>query len=142
MVTCIRGIDDSDHPRVMMWHPSVDQRVLEAADLFTPLIYDLALEFHHFLPTTALSGDVDALYRLIYNDTNVFNRIDEMEFVDTPLHVSDASGNTGFAMEMMSLKPSFTRKLNRDGFSLIHLALLKDHAVQSINSSIICLIDK
>ncbi|KAL4384370.1 hypothetical protein GQ457_15G025790 [Hibiscus cannabinus] len=65
-----------------------------------------------------------------------------MEFVDTPLHVSAASGNTGFAMEMMSLKPSFARKLNRDSFSLIHLALLKDHAVQSINSSIICLIDK
>ncbi|KAL4385488.1 hypothetical protein GQ457_15G023880 [Hibiscus cannabinus] len=64
-----------------------------------------------------------------------------MEFVDTPLHVSAASGNIGFEMEMMSLKPSFARKLNRDGFSPIHLALLKDHAMQSINSSIICLID-
>ncbi|KAL4290176.1 hypothetical protein GQ457_14G018330 [Hibiscus cannabinus] len=51
-----------------------------------------------------------------------------MEFVDTPLHVSAASRNTGFAMEMMSLKPSFAKKLNRDDFSLIHLALLKDHA--------------
>ncbi|KAK8661006.1 hypothetical protein V6N13_051908 [Hibiscus sabdariffa] len=95
-----------------------------------------------FLPITALSGDVDTLYKLIHDNTNFFNRIDEMEFVDTPLHVSAASGNTGFAMEKMSLKPSFARKLNRDGFSLIHLALLKDHAVQSINSSIICLIDK
>ncbi|KAK8558350.1 hypothetical protein V6N13_038823 [Hibiscus sabdariffa] len=83
---------------------------------FTSLIYDFTLEFHHFLPTTALSGDVDALYRLIHDDTDVFNRIDEMEFVDTPLHVSAASGNTGFAMEMMSLKPSFARKLNRDAF--------------------------
>ncbi|KAK8492949.1 hypothetical protein V6N12_025791 [Hibiscus sabdariffa] len=51
-----------------------------------------------------------------------------MEFVNTSLHVSTASGNTGFAMEMMSLKPSFARKLNQDGFSPIHLALLKDHA--------------
>ncbi|KAL4377031.1 hypothetical protein GQ457_02G030420 [Hibiscus cannabinus] len=51
-----------------------------------------------------------------------------MEFVDTPLHVSADLGNTGFATEMMSLKPSFARKLNRDGFSPIHLALLKDHA--------------
>ncbi|KAK8477447.1 hypothetical protein V6N13_116269 [Hibiscus sabdariffa] len=109
---------------------------------FTPLIYDLFLEFHHFLSTIALFGDVDALYRLIHDETNVFNCTDEMEFVDTPLHISDASGNTSFVMEMMSLKPSFARKLNRDGFSPIHLALLKDHAVQSINSSITCLIDK
>ncbi|KAL4378471.1 hypothetical protein GQ457_02G011130 [Hibiscus cannabinus] len=51
-----------------------------------------------------------------------------MEFVNTPLNVSAASRNTGFTMEMMSLKPSFARKLNQDGFSSIHLALLKDHA--------------
>ncbi|KAK8698943.1 hypothetical protein V6N13_115045 [Hibiscus sabdariffa] len=96
----------------------------------------------YFMRFVALSGDVDALYRLIHDDTDVFNRIDEMKFVDTPLHVFAASGNTGFAMKMMSLKPSFARKLNRDDFSPIHLALLKDHAVQSINSLIICLIDK
>ncbi|KAK8698944.1 hypothetical protein V6N13_115046 [Hibiscus sabdariffa] len=51
-----------------------------------------------------------------------------MEFVNTLLHVFAASGNTGFAMEMMSLKPSFARKLNQYGFFFIHLALLKDHA--------------
>ncbi|KAK8661005.1 hypothetical protein V6N13_051907 [Hibiscus sabdariffa] len=51
-----------------------------------------------------------------------------MEFDNTPLHISAASGNIGFAMEMMSLKPSFARKLNQDGFPPIHLALLKDHA--------------
>ncbi|KAK8655022.1 hypothetical protein V6N13_107614 [Hibiscus sabdariffa] len=80
------------------------------------------------LNTTARSGDVDALYTLIQDDPDVFNRIDETEFVDTPLHVSAASGNTGFAMEMMNLKPEFARKLNRDGLSPIHLALLNDHA--------------
>ncbi|GMI89194.1 hypothetical protein like AT4G10720 [Hibiscus trionum] len=76
------------------------------------------------LKTTARSGDIAALYTLIHDDPNVFKRLDEMEFVDTPLHESAVSGNTGFAMEMMNLKPSFARKLNPDGFSPIHLALL------------------
>ncbi|KAL4289845.1 hypothetical protein GQ457_14G023520 [Hibiscus cannabinus] len=88
----------------------VDRYSADMAVKFTPLIYDPALEFHHFLPTTALSGDVDALYRLIHDDADVFNRIDEMEFVNIPLHVFATSRNTGFAMEMMSLKPSFARK--------------------------------
>ncbi|KAK8655023.1 hypothetical protein V6N13_107615 [Hibiscus sabdariffa] len=76
------------------------------------------------LKRIAQSGDIDALYTLIHDHPNVFKPIDETEFVDTPLHVSAISGNTGFAMELMNLKPSFARKLNRDGFSPIHLALL------------------
>ncbi|KAL4303970.1 hypothetical protein GQ457_10G004160 [Hibiscus cannabinus] len=80
------------------------------------------------LNTTARSGDVDVLHTLIHDDPDVFKRIDEMDFIDTPLHVSAASGNTGFAIKMMNLKPSFARKLNQDGFFPIHLALLKDHA--------------
>ncbi|KAK8523583.1 hypothetical protein V6N13_113528 [Hibiscus sabdariffa] len=80
------------------------------------------------LKRIARSGDIDALYTLIHDDPNVFKPIDETEFVDTPLHVSAISGNTGFAMELMNLKPSFARKLNPDGFSPIHLALLNQQA--------------
>ncbi|KAA3453364.1 serine/threonine-protein phosphatase 6 regulatory ankyrin repeat subunit B-like isoform X1 [Gossypium australe] len=76
------------------------------------------------LKRAAETGNIDALYSSIHDDANVFKRIDKMEFVDTPLHVAAVTGNTGFAMEMMNLKPSFARKLNQDGFSPIHLALL------------------
>ncbi|KAA3454339.1 ankyrin repeat domain-containing protein 6-like [Gossypium australe] len=76
------------------------------------------------LKRAAETGNIDALYSFIHHDANVFKRIDEMEFVDTPLHVAAVAGNTGFAMEMMNLKPSFARKLNQDGVSPLHLALL------------------
>ncbi|XWS75030.1 hypothetical protein CRYUN_Cryun01aG0050100 [Craigia yunnanensis] len=69
------------------------------------------------------SGNIDALYSLIQDDAHVFRRIDQMEFVDTPLHIAAAAGHTDFAMELMNLKPSFARKLNQGGFSPIHLAL-------------------
>ncbi|XP_021296787.1 ankyrin repeat-containing protein ITN1-like [Herrania umbratica] len=49
--------------------------------------------------------------------------IDQIPFVDTPLHLAAKTGHVEFAMEMMNLKPSFARKLNQDGLSPIHLAL-------------------
>lgn len=71
----------------------------------------------------AQSGSIDALYDLIHEDPYVFENIDAIPFVNTPLHVAAASGTTAFAMEMMNLKPSFARKLNTYGFSPMHLAL-------------------
>ncbi|XVF83518.1 hypothetical protein PTKIN_Ptkin16aG0495100 [Pterospermum kingtungense] len=75
------------------------------------------------LRSAAQFGNIDALYALIKDDADVLRRIDQMEFVDTPLHIAAASGHNDFAMEIMNLKPSFARKLNQDGFSPIHLAL-------------------
>uniref|UniRef100_A0A2N9HHP4 Uncharacterized protein n=1 Tax=Fagus sylvatica TaxID=28930 RepID=A0A2N9HHP4_FAGSY len=49
--------------------------------------------------------------------------MDELPFVDTPLHIAASLGHISFAMEMMRLKPSFARKPNPDGYSPIHLAL-------------------
>ncbi|KAG4201789.1 hypothetical protein ERO13_A05G300266v2 [Gossypium hirsutum] len=74
------------------------------------------------LKRAAETGNLDALYSFIHHDANVFKRIDKMEFVDTPLHVAAVAGNTGFAIEMMNLKPPFARKLNPDGV-LHHVAL-------------------
>ncbi|XP_012448231.1 ankyrin repeat-containing protein BDA1 [Gossypium raimondii] len=85
------------------------------------------------LKRAAETGNVDALYSFIHHDANVFKRIDKMEFVDTPLHVAAVAGNTGFAMEIMNLKPSFARKLNPDGFSPIHLALLNQQTQMVID---------
>ncbi|KAL4292090.1 hypothetical protein GQ457_14G018990 [Hibiscus cannabinus] len=61
------------------------------------------------------------------SDGNVLKRLDEIEFIDTPLHMAAEQGCLQFAMEMMNLKPSFSRKLNHQGLSPIHLALYKGH---------------
>ncbi|XVE69091.1 hypothetical protein DITRI_Ditri09bG0122400 [Diplodiscus trichospermus] len=75
------------------------------------------------LRRAAQSGNIDDLYAVIKDDADVFSRIDQVRFVDTPLHIAAAAGHTDFAMEIMNLQPSFARKLNQDGFSPIHLAL-------------------
>ena len=90
----------------------------------------------------ALSGDIGTLYQLIGEDVDVLKRIDMMQFVDTPLHIASAAGNTDFAMEMMYLKPSFATKLNKDGFSPLHLALQNGHtrlvlSLLKINKSLV-----
>ncbi|KAL4291526.1 hypothetical protein GQ457_14G023300 [Hibiscus cannabinus] len=79
------------------------------------------------LRAAARTGNVSDLYTLIQRDGNVLRRLDEVEFIETPLHVAAAEGCIGFAMEIMSLKPSFARKLNQQGLSPIHLALEKGH---------------
>ena len=75
----------------------------------------------------ALAGNVNDLYKLIQRDGNVLRRIDEVEFTDTPLHIAADAGCIDFAMEIMSLKPSFARVLNQEGLSPIHLAVKKGH---------------
>ncbi|KAJ4726469.1 Ankyrin repeat-containing protein [Melia azedarach] len=71
----------------------------------------------------AQKGDVDALYELISEDVYVLERIDQVPFIDTPLHIAASVGHIQFALEMMRLKPSFARKQNPCGFSPLHLAL-------------------
>ncbi|XWS07814.1 hypothetical protein CRYUN_Cryun41cG0023100 [Craigia yunnanensis] len=85
------------------------------------------------LRQAALAGNVSDLYRLIQRDGNVLRRIDEVEFTDTPLHVAADAGCIDFAMEIMSLKPSFARKLNQEGLSPIHLAVEKGHPELVLN---------
>jgi len=75
------------------------------------------------LRDAAQQGSIDALYALIQGDPNVLDRIDDIPFVETPLHIVASAGHTPFAMEIMRLKPSFARKLNQDGFTPMHLAL-------------------
>ncbi|TYH02029.1 hypothetical protein ES288_A09G106400v1 [Gossypium darwinii] len=79
------------------------------------------------LRTAARTGNVGDLYSLIQRNGNVLRSFDEVEFMETPLHVAAEEGCIGFAMEMMNLKPSFARKLNQQGFSPIHIAVKKGH---------------
>ncbi|XVF83501.1 hypothetical protein PTKIN_Ptkin16aG0493500 [Pterospermum kingtungense] len=79
------------------------------------------------LMKAAKEGNIEELYASIQRDRHVLKHIDEMEFVDTPLHIAAAEGCIDFAMEVMNLKPSFARKLNQQGFSPTHLAVEKGH---------------
>ncbi|PPD77521.1 hypothetical protein GOBAR_DD25558 [Gossypium barbadense] len=69
------------------------------------------------------SGNIDDLYELFQQDPYLLEQIDEVPFIDTPLHIAAAAGQVDFAVEMMNLKPSFATKLNPDGFTPMHIAL-------------------
>ena len=84
------------------------------------------------LNEVARRGNIDDFYALILEDVKLLEDIDELPFVDTPLHVAASADaedpeHIKFAMEMMRLKPSFARKPNPNGYSAIHLALQKGH---------------
>ncbi|KAE8713917.1 putative Ankyrin repeat-containing protein [Hibiscus syriacus] len=74
------------------------------------------------LNEAAKAGNIDGLYDVIGRDPYILDRISEIPFVDTPVHVAVASGHVDFAVEVMNLKSSFARKLNKEGYSPIHLA--------------------
>ncbi|KAF7135766.1 hypothetical protein RHSIM_Rhsim08G0165000 [Rhododendron simsii] len=63
------------------------------------------------MKAAAETGDINGLYDSIKEDRNVLDCIDAIPFVD-------------FAVEILRLKPSFGRKLNPDGLSSLHLALI------------------
>jgi ankyrin repeat protein len=75
------------------------------------------------LRVAAQKGSIDDLYSLIGEDAYILDKINETPFVETPLHIAASEGHIQFAMEIMQLKPSFARKLNRDGLSPMQLAL-------------------
>ncbi|KAM6557334.1 hypothetical protein CsatB_004353 [Cannabis sativa] len=78
---------------------------------------------NEMLRRAAEMGDIEMLYRSIHNDPCILERIDQQQFVETPLHVAVSHNQILFAMEIMMLKPSFAKKLNLDGFTPLHLAL-------------------
>ncbi|KAG7955613.1 hypothetical protein I3843_11G081500 [Carya illinoinensis] len=79
------------------------------------------------LKRAAEEGNIELLYYSIQKHAKVLDDINEISFVDTPLHAAASAGQTRFAMEIAMLKPSFATKLNQDGFTPMHLALQYDH---------------
>ncbi|KAK8514881.1 hypothetical protein V6N13_121830 [Hibiscus sabdariffa] len=75
------------------------------------------------LRTAARKGNVSDLYTLIQRNGNVLRHMDEVEFIDTPLHIVAEEGCTRFAMEMINLKPLFARKLNQQAFLCLKLSI-------------------
>ncbi|KAL3518786.1 hypothetical protein ACH5RR_021375 [Cinchona calisaya] len=76
------------------------------------------------LVEAAQAGNIDALYGFLQQNPYLLDKLDEIPFLDNPLHIAAASaGSTHFAVEVLNLKPSFSKKLNPDGFSPLDLAL-------------------
>ncbi|KAK0575166.1 hypothetical protein LWI29_034885 [Acer saccharum] len=91
------------------------------------------------LKISAEAGDVDALYSIISHDPDVLETLDQIPLIDTPLHIAASVGNTHFALEIATLKPSFAWKLNGYGLSPMHLALLNGHV--QLATSMVTVID-
>ncbi|XP_039166726.1 ankyrin repeat-containing protein BDA1-like [Eucalyptus grandis] len=72
-------------------------------------------------------NDLDKLYSLIEGDENLLNHGCDGPFPNTPLHDAAGKGKTKVAMEIATLKPLYARKLNRKGYSPMHLALQNKH---------------
>ncbi|GFS42287.1 hypothetical protein Acr_00g0079050 [Actinidia rufa] len=75
----------------------------------------------------AQAGDINGLYNSIQKVPNILDHIDDTPFVDSPMHIAASAGHANFTIEILSLKPSFGRKLNPNGLSPLHLALQNGH---------------
>ncbi|XP_043714875.1 ankyrin-1-like [Telopea speciosissima] len=80
------------------------------------------IAYFHELVEVARNGDIDALYALLGKRPTILDEIDRIEFNNTPLHWAVLGDQISFVVEIANLKPSFTRKLNQDGYSPLHLA--------------------
>ncbi|XP_058746090.1 ankyrin repeat-containing protein BDA1-like [Vicia villosa] len=76
---------------------------------------------------SACLGRIGALYAVIKVDPSILENIDKNQFVQTPLHIAAVMGQLEYAIEIMNLKPSFATKLNNQGFSPIHYAMLRQY---------------
>ncbi|KAM3397027.1 ankyrin repeat-containing protein BDA1 [Capsicum galapagoense] len=72
-------------------------------------------------------GNIDALYELLRSMPFILESFEHVQFMDTLLHLAASEGCTHFAIEIMSLKPSFCGKLNTNGLSPLDLALRNGH---------------
>ncbi|THG23482.1 hypothetical protein TEA_008413 [Camellia sinensis var. sinensis] len=79
---------------------------------------------------TAEAGKIDGLYECIKDDPHVLDGIDKIPFVDTPLHIAASAGHAHFALEIMRLNTSFSKKLNQEGLSPLDLALRKRELIR------------
>ncbi|KAI8015816.1 Ankyrin repeat-containing protein BDA1 [Camellia lanceoleosa] len=75
------------------------------------------------LVEAAKVGDINLLYGCIHDYPKILDSIDEIHFVNTPLHIATSAGHAQFALEMMRLMPSFGKKLNPQELSPLDLAL-------------------
>ncbi|XP_058007260.1 ankyrin repeat-containing protein BDA1 isoform X2 [Hevea brasiliensis] len=70
----------------------------------------------------AQMGDANELRSLIDEDELILARSSLASTADTALHIATLAGKLNFVEELMTLKPELAERLNRDGFSPIHIA--------------------
>ncbi|KAL7216003.1 hypothetical protein ACSBR1_028033 [Camellia fascicularis] len=80
----------------------------------------------------AEAGDISLLYGCIQDYPKFLDSIDQIPFVDTPLHIAASAGHAHFALEMMRLMPSFAKKLNPQGLSPLGLALQSTEGLSNL----------
>ncbi|KAK8487685.1 hypothetical protein V6N11_012740 [Hibiscus sabdariffa] len=61
------------------------------------------------LREAAETGNTDALYVLIGDDPDILERIDQIPFVQTPLHVAANQGLGGFWSAFLKLAPNASK---------------------------------
>ncbi|CAA2968110.1 ankyrin repeat-containing BDA1-like [Olea europaea subsp. europaea] len=71
--------------------------------------------------------DIVHLYTKIRDNPHYLEVLNEMPFVESPLHTVASEGRTNLAFEILRLKPSLGKKLNLDGLCPLHLALDNGH---------------
>lgn len=88
------------------------------------------------LRPAAEAGNIEDLYTVIEKVPSILREIDLEQFVETPLPIAAFNGHLPFAIEVMNLKPSLAFKLNKQGFSPIHLAMQKKE-----KTMVLCFVD-
>ncbi|XP_071917258.1 ankyrin repeat-containing protein BDA1-like [Coffea arabica] len=78
------------------------------------------------LNAASREGNVDALYKLIEKEPEILDSVNKVQVVHTPLHEAAKAGQTKFAIELTALMPSFAKKLNPQGLSPLHLAVMSE----------------
>ncbi|XP_058747570.1 ankyrin repeat-containing protein BDA1-like [Vicia villosa] len=73
---------------------------------------------------SAYFNRIGVVYTVIKEDPSILENIDKNQFVETPLHIAALMGHLEYAIEIMNLKPSFATKLNLEGYTPIHFAML------------------
>ena len=53
--------------------------------------------------TRSDDNNIDEFYNLIREDLKLLEYIDELPFINTPLHITESYGNIQFSLELMSL---------------------------------------
>ena len=53
--------------------------------------------------TRSDDNNIDEFYNLIGEDLKLLEYIDELPFINTPLHITESYGNIQFSLELMSL---------------------------------------
>ncbi|CAN7116487.1 unnamed protein product [Brassica rapa subsp. narinosa] len=73
--------------------------------------------------TLTANSSVADLYSCIKENSMILQSFELSYFKNTPLHDASLIGNIDLAMELLTLKPSFAKMLNNDGYSPLHLAV-------------------